>query len=97
MLEKQVTDIIKTTRQPNRLVSIPATGIANNAPTPRHRSNKPRVPSLTIVLAFTLGMIAAHAAVVKPEAKNIALVALTSTDSNKSICNKDIDIIFLYS
>lgn len=95
MTEKQIIDTVKTARHPNRLVSIPAIGITINAPIPRHKNSKPRVPSLTATLAFTLGVIVAHAALVKPEAKNITLVALASIGSTRVVCDKLLGILTL--
>ncbi len=56
---------VATRRQPKRVASRPAIGIARIDPTPRHNSNKPSVPSSSPARALAYGTSGAHAAMPK--------------------------------
>ena len=70
---------VATLRQPKREASSPAMGIARIEPTPRHRSNRPRVPSSSPARALAYGTSGAHAAMPNPAMKKAMRVDICSS------------------
>ena len=74
-----IVPALSTRRQPKRDANAPAAGMAMIEPTPRHKSNNPRVPSLSSARAFAYGTNGAQAAMPKPAMKNAIRVDICSS------------------